>query len=412
MNYSARPTINELMSSLNVSRWPQRWNEIYDDVMIDYEKNGCRLTDPSFYDGIAAKYNVIGEFLDTYKSVAREISTDDLLSRFLSLIAASMRDRKNAKADINSLDLPKSADGRHVDKYTMLPALAMCETVDYTYSLIKDRGLPEEQVSYVMNHCDGANMVRKYQKQNNGKLGAVNWSWYQLGVDAKLYTSELLSFELGKEFVSRATVFENNDGELVTAAHSEIFDKDGYILGTFGHEDSTKAFEPTITELDDEWRAYLYDERGLAQNIPTTLKKSEWRIKIAPGDPVIALHIPAGKPLAPSLVSQSLDEIRSILARYFPEVEYKAFVCGSWLLSPTLEDILNLSSNIVAFGKRFKRIAHKGEGTSVFSFVFLQNDVNSVNLDTLPENTSLERALKKHYLDGGRVYDTYGYILK
>jgi hypothetical protein len=45
------------------------------------------------------------------------------------------------------------------------------------------------------------------------------------------------------------------------------------------------------------------------------------------------------------------------------------------------------------------------------SFVFLQKDVNNVDYAALPENTSLERALKKHYLEGKKIYDTFGYIL-
>lgn len=412
MSTSKRPTLIELMTSLNSEKWPERWNDIYDSVMDDFEANGCRLTNPDYYDELARKYGTIGDMLDTYKRIAKEVSEDEPLSRLLALIAASMRDRENIRADIKALGLPKSADGSHVDKYTMLPALAMCETADYTYSLVKDRNLPEDHLQYTMNYCDGTGMVKGYMRRNEGRLGTINWGWYQLAVDAKLYKSSLLTLELDRKFTPRATVFQNADGEIVTAAHSEIFHRDGYILGTPDYEDEDGSFEPTLTETEDAFVAYLYDERGLVKNETTILKKSEWKKILEPDDPVIDLHIPSGKSLKPELVDESFEEIRKFLAECFPEKEYKGFIITSWVLSPIVHDLLGQKGNIVDFGNRFIKVTKKDKATSVFSFVFLQKDVNNVDLEALPENTSLERALKKHYLEGKKVYDTYGFILK
>ena len=50
------PTIDELMSSVNCKRFPMRWREIYDAVMIDFDANGgTKLTDPDFYRDIHAR---------------------------------------------------------------------------------------------------------------------------------------------------------------------------------------------------------------------------------------------------------------------------------------------------------------------------------------------------------------------
>jgi hypothetical protein len=54
----------------------------------------------------------------------------------------------------------------------------------------------------------------------------------------------------------------------------------------------------------------------------------------------------------------------------------------------------------------------ESKGRAVFSFVFLKADVNNVVYEELPERTSLERALKKHYLDGGVIYEVEGFIPK
>ena len=68
----------------------------------------------------------------------------------------------------------------------------------------------------------------------------------------------------------------------------------------------------------------------------------------------------------------------------------------------------NLSKGI---SNTLVKITLKISGNSVFNFVFQKPDMNFV-LDDLPENTSLERALKKHYQAGKAIYGTTGYFLK
>ena len=74
-------TISDLMSSLGCTKWPERWGEIYDKVMDQYDKYGCDFTDPIFYDKLADRYNVLREYRDYYKEAAVEIGKDEDLAR-------------------------------------------------------------------------------------------------------------------------------------------------------------------------------------------------------------------------------------------------------------------------------------------------------------------------------------------
>ena len=65
-------------------------------------------------------------------------------------------------------------------------------------------------------------------------------------------------------------------------------------------------------------------------------------------------------------------------------------------------------SKIVAFGNRFNRYPGDSKGKEVFSFVFT-TPVDDWN--DLPENTTLERNLKKLYLSCGFVHAFAGVIL-
>ena len=77
-------------------------------------------------------------------------------------------------------------------------------------------------------------------------------------------------------------------------------------------------------------------------------------------------------------------------------------------MDPQLEYLLKPDSNIIAFQKKFIRFPTVSSGNSVFYHVFLKK---YERLQDLPENTSLQRALKKHYFEGNYIYDLGGFFL-
>ena len=407
---NSRPTIAQIMADVNSSKWPARWEAMYDTVMDDYEKNGCIYATPEYYDTIGGKYGMFVEFLDDFKKAAEELAKNDSLCRAFALLCAAMRDRESFAAELPDLETPHSTDGSYHIEYEMLTGLAAVSMADYTYSLLEARGLPQEQVTYAMRLFE--EMVRTYKMRNDGRAGAMSFAWYQLAIDAKLYSAPPLQIELFAKFTSKATVFENVLGETVALAQGERFDKEGYTLGSAGHVDEDGAFDAEITETEDAYVGYKYGAYGLVSAEKVTLPKSEWKKLIEPRDPVIAIHIPPGKGLTAELIDESFAQTKQFVAEYFPDFDYKAFVCGSWLMDDQLCDLLGEDKNISKFCRRFSKITRKSQGRAVFSFVFLLPHVSNVDYSKLPENTSLERVLKGHYLDGKAIYECYGYIPK
>ena len=74
-------------------------------------------------------------------------------------------------------------------------------------------------------------------------------------------------------------------------------------------------------------------------------------------------------------------------------------------LDPTLEEMLGENSNITAFQNCFTRYPTKDSGQAVFSFAFVRR---CADLHDLPEDTSLRRKIKAHYLNGGHIYSYSG----
>lgn len=127
------------------------------------------------------------------------------------------------------------------------------------------------------------------------------------------------------------------------------------------------------------------------------------------GDPILDVHIPAQGPLDSLECKKSFDMARE----FYPTVlgkDFKAFVCHSWLLDPTLNEILKPTSNILAFQKMFD-IVDKDESDALLGYIFRWK----ITRDELPSaecKSSLARTVKNEALSGRRFYAGLGIIKK
>lgn len=128
----------------------------------------------------------------------------------------------------------------------------------------------------------------------------------------------------------------------------------------------------------------------------------------------IKLHIPRShNGLRDDEVEQSIQMAAEKLDRYFPELagKKKVFCVHTWLLSPQLREMLKPDSNIIKFQNRFT-ITDPYEGTASF----LNNAFNisaapgTFDYNTLPEDTSLRREIKKRLLRGETLQNAWGYF--
>lgn len=81
------------------------------------------------------------------------------------------------------------------------------------------------------------------------------------------------------------------------------------------------------------------------------------------------------------------------------------------MLDPALREFLPENSNIIAFQKKYTLYAGETEGIDVFNFVFKMQYTKEVDYNSMPEDTSLQRALKKLYLDGKYIYEYEGVFI-
>lgn len=397
-------TIEELASNLGLPPFPEKYKDFFDEVMQDFDRNGCIYTKPEYYEMLHQKYGVLHTYLELYKKAATEIGKDEYLSRFLSLLCRALQDSNFRNGSYGVLPLPQK---EYDFSYEMLPALAAASEVELSYKLLKNRHLPEDILQDTLRLPESG--IPSFTLRHNNRPGYAFLDWFQLAIDGKLFQLGRLQYEIFCGFEGNAYVFRNKLGEEIALAHNLALHRSGIALGSKHFADDTGSWVANVQETSVSWNGYPINERGFVSNNLVSLSKKEWELVLSPGDPVISIHIPAAGSLNPELVNESLEKAVAFFGKYYPDYKYKAFVCYSWLMDPQLVDLLGPEKNISKFCNRFRKITQKSSGNSVFKFVFMKPNMNFV-FSELPENTSLERAIKNHYENGKAIYGGVGYF--
>ena len=126
------------------------------------------------------------------------------------------------------------------------------------------------------------------------------------------------------------------------------------------------------------------------------------------GDPIVEVHIPSGADLSQAACRESLDSAVEFFTKYYPEYKFNHFTCHSWLLDPSLDDLLPKTSNIIGFRNLFTPIS-ADESYAALRYVFRWN-TNRRNLRNAVCASSLAERMKKHVLSGGVLHEALGAI--
>ena len=140
---------------------------------------------------------------------------------------------------------------------------------------------------------------------------------------------------------------------------------------------------------------------------------AEWT-GLRAGEPALSIHIPTGTDLSRKALDDSYAQAHAFY-REHPEVCFagkqpQGIVCHTWLLSPALRTFLGENSGIRRFAEDF-RLCHADENGDGYKY-FLYLAGKDVPLEDLPERTSLQRAVKKHVLTGGKIGEGFGVLEK
>ncbi len=126
----------------------------------------------------------------------------------------------------------------------------------------------------------------------------------------------------------------------------------------------------------------------------------------AAGAPCLRVHIPAGSPLEPDAVANSLLQVEPFFRTYL-RTSFHVLTCDSWLLSPQLAQLLPSDSRIMQFRSRFALYGtdpRRQAEERVFGM--LLDDPKGY-----PEDTALQQRMKAFLCAGNPVLMGKGILL-
>ncbi len=125
----------------------------------------------------------------------------------------------------------------------------------------------------------------------------------------------------------------------------------------------------------------------------------------------VALHIPSDAVLEPDRLNASVAKAREFLKTYYPEYASCPFTLHTWLLAPQIEKLLPEDSRIRRFRRAFDLTDTDEdclEGLMGWVFDMPREKRGREFMAEAPENTRLQKALKRFLLEGGTVTGSYG----
>ncbi len=151
-------------------------------------------------------------------------------------------------------------------------------------------------------------------------------------------------FDTFRDVSLRANLYYEKNGKVGVSKEDVIWFRHIMNIGIF--QIGTLQFQPfEMIYLDEEtlgepYMTFTEEQKGLLPN----------------DTPVLNCHIQKGADLRPRSVEASFQNAKLFFEKYFPTVQYKAFLCYSWLLYPPMLQHLSERSNIKQFAKNFSII--------------------------------------------------------
>ena len=319
----------------------------------------------------------------------------------LARCAASLFDGTWNGSDWQDTPRDDSASERF---FLLFPLLQHLPVLQEWYA---ERGIPERILADTLTDLQ---IWIDTKAQRTGMPGFKEVGWLRLHFSGQVIRLGRLQFQPSKYSFPFTPLVNKTTGEVRIAAHGgRAITAKGVFSDSEGAEGKTIELE--FVEYKGEiTKAHVVNEDGYIGTKPVTFESGTWEKALREGDPVLALHIPAGEPLDYEACMESYRMAADFFPRHFCDTPPPlAITCSSWLFYPGLCDILPEDSNIVRFQRTFHRLPLPGaKANQTYERVFTPYG------RTITENqlkNTLQRNLFKHIRAGNTPITGGGLLL-
>jgi hypothetical protein len=358
----------------------------------EFTAHGVYFLEEAYIRSVCSHTNAFPALLPFVLETAARVRSNADLALYALFYSRAMEHRAEFSASLSALAIP--------EEEPMLPFLAMIPWIGRVYDTLRGRHLPADVIAATVDQFESC--VFLYEERFDRKGLSGNYiSFLQHTIDDHLLGISRLRFEMLTLRDPIRLLRHKHTGERVLLFGGGAMDARGLYAGT--PPASAEAFTAAIDEDDTAWSGCVVNDAAKCLPERRRFAKSDWTLLLGPGDPVLNVHIPAHLPLTREALAESYRRAPEIFRTCYGFAP-KGFLCRSWMMSEELHELLSPTSNILMFQEPYHRFPIRTGGTAVYNFVF---KLRFKTFADMPEDTSLQRAVKRRYLDGGHVFE-YG----
>lgn len=394
----------QMQEKLRLEKIPPCFFEIFQQIKDSYLEHAAEILAEEFITETLDSVHILIPYRKTVLDAARVIREEEAMCLLLCLLEEwVLRNESLPCMEYSAL----CGEGAAYDLFHIFAAIPRIpENLDY----LRRHKVPEDVIALTMKEYDYC--VELCMSQcgrpvfNFGRL-----NWINRLLHNRLIRIERFKYDFPGNYLTGVRVYRNQTGEVRVLADQLHIHKSGRVLGSVGHTDSDESFFSQIIESEDTIIGHCVTDGMVEKNL-TKLSKKEWMLCLSEKDPVLRIHIPPDGSFDRETIHRAYERARTIFSECYPELDYKAFFCSSWLMSADLWEILKPTSNILGFQKDFVKIPWCSTGTLVFGFVFSTGAGIPADIGSLPEENSLQRGIKERYQSGGYIHEGAGFFLR
>ncbi len=385
----------EIAEKLGFESYPQALDEVFAAMPKD-DSPACDL---QLIDRLQADMDLFGSYYQLVRQTAEEINKDPVRSVWVKVAAKYAYDNPIELAQ--KVPTPKS-DGTAVTD--LLPLHIILPQMPAAIEEYYRRGFCYAEVKELMKDFQGSIAIVESQV-GRPCVNALYYGWLHNYSKVEIFATNGFWFELDHINPKAMWLRHRKTGEILCVVCRGTFDGTGSQLkGSKYYEDPVDTFTVTLTEDDEKFVGHgVYDNK--VSPVAKTYLKSEWACIARPGDKCMSIHIPRGGNISLDVLDAAVASARKIATERFPDKAGMQIHGSSWLLDPKIGEILGPDARMTQFMKRFVVHPQWSQGDNVFGYVFPKN---YTDYESLPEDTALQRKLKKLYMDGSCIYSYAG----
>lgn len=272
------------------------------------------------------------------------------------------------------------------------PAFGILYCIEDAVEILKTRDLPPEIISDSLSGIESEMLA---YRDMHGRYGMRDYvGWYAYFVFGEIIRVGRLQYQFTK-FGPSVKIYEK-DGDVAIMANNRDAHRGGLFFGAYGQRDEVGKYFAELKIDGDRVTGYRADRYGELSSTPVTLVG--YREALREGDNVVAIHITNGEPFHIDTVRESFRMMDEVIAKHYADLDIKAYHGYSWVFNKHLRDIMGRDTNITMLADMFELYPTAGGHHGIYEYVFKRPE--STPIEELPEDSSMQRALKKYLLDG------------